>query len=106
MMISADVMETSVTTTDYLQSHRYRSTLTWKIKPRCPMVLLCINYSLFNTNHKKWICEILKVSVVHYIYISINRFVNPFTVQNDLLVAFSLCCSSADHKQVPFVVGI
>ena len=39
-----------------------------------------------------------------YMCVSMNRFVNPFTVQNNLLITFSLCHSSADHKQVPFVV--
>ena len=39
-----------------------------------------------------------------YMCAPINRFVNPFTVQSDLLIAFSLCHSSADYKQVAFVV--
>ena len=39
-----------------------------------------------------------------YMFVPINRFVNPFTLQNDLLIAFSLCHSSAEDKQVPFVV--
>ena len=30
--------------------------------------------------------------------------VNPFTVQNDLLITFSLCHSSADYNWVPQVV--
>ena len=53
----AEIMgsETSVTITDYFLSQILRSTLTWKIKLRGPKVLLCSNYSLFNTNHKKWI---------------------------------------------------
>ena len=55
MMISAKVIETSVIIADYLQSHRLRSTLTWKIKRRGPVVLLCSNFSLFNTNHEKGI---------------------------------------------------
>ena len=55
MMISAEVIETSVTITDYLQSQLLRSTLTWRIKLSGPKVLLCSNYSLFNTDHKKWI---------------------------------------------------
>ena len=29
---------------------------------------------------------------------------NPFVEQNDLLIAFSLCHSSADYKKRPFVV--
>ena len=39
-----------------------------------------------------------------YMCVSINRFVNPFTVQNDLLITFSLCHSSADRNWVPQVV--
>ena len=39
-----------------------------------------------------------------YMCAPINRFVNPFTVQSDLLIAFSLCHSSADYKQVALVV--
>ena len=87
MMISAKVIETSVTITDYLQSQLLRSTLTWKIKLSSPKVLLCWNYSLFNTNHNvhvranKSICESF-----------------PFTLQNNLLIAFSLCHSSAEDK--------
>ena len=41
-----------------------------------------------------------------YMCVPLNRFVNPFTVQNDLLIAFSLCCSSARDIQVAYVVGI
>ena len=55
MMISVEVIETSVTITDYLQSQLLRSTLTWRIKLSGPKVLLCSNHSLFNTDHKKWI---------------------------------------------------
>ena len=33
-----------------------------------------------------------------YMCVLINRFVNPFTVQNNLLIAFSLCHSSAEDK--------
>ena len=40
MMSSAKVKETSVIIADYLQSHRLRSTLTWKIKRRGPVVLV------------------------------------------------------------------
>ena len=40
MMSSAKVIETSVIIADYLQSHRLRSTLTWKIKRRGPVVLV------------------------------------------------------------------
>ena len=39
-----------------------------------------------------------------YMFVPINRFVNPFTLQNDLLIAFSLCHSSADHKHLTLVV--
>ena len=53
MIISAKVIETSIGIIDYFQSQLLRSTFTWKIKPRVPKVLLCSNYSLFNTNHKK-----------------------------------------------------
>ena len=41
-----------------------------------------------------------------YMCVPINRFVNPFTLQNNLLIAFSLCHSSAEDKQVAFVVCI
>ena len=51
--ISAEVIETSVTITDYLQSQPLRSTLTWRIKLSGLKVLLCSNYLLFNTEHKK-----------------------------------------------------
>ena len=39
-----------------------------------------------------------------YMFMPINRFVNPFTLQNDLLIAFSLCHSSVEHKKVAFEV--
>ena len=39
-----------------------------------------------------------------YIRVSINRFANPFTVQNDLLITLSLCHNSADYNWVPQVV--
>ena len=38
------------------------------------------------------------------VHVPINRFVNPFTLQNDLLIAFSLYHNSADNNEVPFVV--
>ena len=95
MMIFVEIIETSVTITDYLQSQLLRSTLTWKIKLRGPEVLLCSNYSLFNTSHKSGSCEILKVFVIIDVHVPINRFANPFAVQNDLLITFSLCHSSA-----------
>ena len=44
------------------------------------------------------------LSSLMYMFVPINRFVNPFTLQNDLLIAFSLCHSSADYKQVAFAV--
>ena len=53
--ISAEVIETSVTITDYLQSQLLRITLTWRIKLSGLKVLLCSNYLLFITDHKKWI---------------------------------------------------
>ena len=67
MMISAEVIETSVAFTDNLLSQLLGSTLTWKIKLRRPKVVLCSNYSLFNTNHKKWIMwnSLIKVPVIH-----------------------------------------
>ena len=40
-----------------------------------------------------------------YMCVPINRFVNPFTLQNNLLIAFSLYHSSADDNQVAFAVG-
>ena len=55
IMISVEVIETSVTITCYLLSQLLRSTLTWKTKLSGPKVILCSNYSLFNTNRKKWI---------------------------------------------------
>ena len=58
MMISAKVIETSVTITDYLQSQLLRSTLTRKIKLSSPKALLCWNYSLFNTKKKSGSYEI------------------------------------------------
>ena len=39
-----------------------------------------------------------------YMCVPINRFVNPFTVQNELLITFSLCHSNVDHNQVPLEV--
>ena len=74
----------------------FNSPLMWKIKLRGPMVLLSGNYSLFNIYQK----------TVHVMYmcVPINGFVNPFTVQNDLLIAFSLCHSSAEDKKGAFVV--
>ena len=74
----------------------FNSPLMWKTKLRGPMVLLSGNYSLFNIYQK----------TVHVMYmcVPINGFVNPFTVQNDLLIALSPCHSSAEDKQVPFVV--
>ena len=74
----------------------FKSPLIWKTKLRGRMVLLCGNCSLFNIYQK----------TVHVMYmcVPINGFVNPFTVQNDLLITFSLCHSSADHKQVTLVV--
>ena len=74
----------------------FKSPLMWKTKLRGPMVLLSGNYSLFNIYQK----------TVHVMYmcVPINGFVNPFTVQNDLLITFSLCHSSADHNWVPLVV--
>ena len=76
----------------------FNSPLMWKIKLRGPMVLLSGNYSLFNIYQK----------TVHVMYmcVPINGFVNPFIVQNYLLIAFSLCHSSVEDKQVPFVVRI
>ena len=41
MMISTEVIETSVTISDYLLSQLLRSTLTWTIKLSSPKVLLC-----------------------------------------------------------------
>ena len=41
MMISVEVIETSVTITCYLLSQLLRSTLTWKTKLSGPKVLLC-----------------------------------------------------------------
>ena len=66
-MISAEVIETSVAFTDNLLSQLLGSTLTWKIKLRRPKVVLCSNYSLFNTNRKKWIMwnSLIKVPVLH-----------------------------------------
>ena len=74
----------------------FKSPLMWKTKLRGPMVLLSGNYSLFNIYQK----------TVHVMYMCapINGFVDPFTVQNDLLITFSLCHSSADHNWVPLVV--
>ena len=74
----------------------FKSPLMWKTKLRGPMVLLSGNYSLFNIYQKN----------VHVMYmcVPINGFVNPFTVQNDLLIAFSLCHSSAEDMQVAFAV--
>ena len=40
------------------------------------------------------------LSLMYMMCVPINRFVNPFTLQNNLLIAFSLCHSSADHNQV------
>ena len=40
------------------------------------------------------------------VHVPINRFVNPIDVQNDLLIAFSLCHSSVDYKQGECVVRI
>ena len=85
----------------------FKSPLIWKTKLRGPMVLLCGNCSLFNIYHKTGSCEILKANSLlslMYMCVPINRFVNPFTVQNDLLITFSLCHSSADHNQLPLVV--
>ena len=39
-----------------------------------------------------------------YMCVSMNRFVNTFTVQNNLRITFSLYHSSAEHNQVAFVV--
>ena len=50
----------------------------------------------------KFIKSLLYINVL----VPIKRFVNPFAVQNDLLIAFIQCHSSADHKQAPFVVCI
>ena len=103
-MISAEVIELSVIITDYLQSHRLRNTLTWKINYAARW------YSCVQTTHcltliiKSGSYEILKVPV--NVHVPINRFVNSFTVQNELRIAFSLCHSSADHKQVAFSVCI
>ena len=107
-MISAAVIETSVTITDNLQSQLLRSTFTWKIKLRGPKVLFCSNFAPFNTYHKKvdrvgFLKSPLYINVhVH----AIKSICESFPVQNDLLIAFSLCHSSADHKQVAFVVRI
>ena len=75
----------------------FKSPFMWKTKLRGPMVLLSGNYSLFNIYQK----------TVHVMYMCVpmNRFVNPFTVQNDLLITFSLCHSSADDNCLPLVVG-
>ena len=48
--------------------------------------------------------KFLKSLLYINVHVPINRFVNPFAVQNDLLIAFSLCHSSAKYKKVPFVV--
>ena len=106
MMISAEVIETSVTITDYLLSQILRSALIWKIKLRGLEVLLCSNYSLFNTNHKKWIIWNSQGPCYHDVHVPIDPFVNPFAVQNDVLVEFSLCHNSADYSQVAFPVCI
>ena len=97
MMISAEVIESV-----YLLLQLLRSTLTWKIKLSSPKVLLCWNYSLFNTKHKKVDHMKFFKSLLSLMYmcVPINRFVNPFTLQNNLLIAFSLCHSSAEDKQV------
>ena len=50
VMISAAVIETSVTITDNLQSQLLRGTFTWKIKLRCPEVQFCSHFALFNTS--------------------------------------------------------
>ena len=94
----------SVTITHYLQPQFLRVLSYGR-----PMVLLCGNCSLFNIYHKTGSCEIIKANSLlslMYMCVPINRFVNPFTVQNDLLITFSLCHSSADYKQVPLVVRI
>ena len=39
-----------------------------------------------------------------YMCVPINRFVNPFTLQNNLLIAFSLSHSNADYNQMAFAV--
>ena len=79
----------------------FKSPLIWKTKLRGPMVLLCGNCSLFNIYHKTGSCGILKANSLlslMYMCVPLNRFVNPFTVQNDLLITFSLCHSSADYN--------
>ena len=88
MIISAEVIKMSVTITHY-NTTIFKSPLMWKTKLRGPMVLLSGNYSLFNIYRK----------TVHVMYmcVPINGFVNPFTVQNDLLITFSLCHSSAKN---------
>ena len=50
--------------------------------------------------------KFLKSLLYINVHVPINRFVNPFTVQNDLLMAFSLCHSSANYKKVLLVVYI
>ena len=50
--------------------------------------------------------KLLKSLIYINVHVPINQFVNPFTVQNDFLIAFSLCHSSANHKKMAFVVCI
>ena len=35
-----------------------------------------------------------------------TRFVNPFTVQNNLLIAFCLCHNSEENNQVPLILEV
>ena len=35
-----------------------------------------------------------------------TRFVDPFTVQNNLLIAFCLCHNSEENNQVPLILEV
>ena len=50
--------------------------------------------------------KILQSLLYINVHLPLNQFMNPFTVQSDLLIALSLRHSSADNKQVAFVVCI
>ena len=93
-MISAAVIETSVTIHDNLQSQLLRQDCS---------------YLADQTTHSKGTKVDLMRFLKSLLYINVHVHANKsicesFPVQNDLLIVFSLCHNSADHKQVPFLV--
>ena len=40
------------------------------------------------------------------VHVPMTRFVNPFTVQNNLLIAFCLCHNSEENNQVPLILEV